>query len=659
MKPEKECMLHQRKLVSSIVSLTLPLSDGLEKVKSVILKLVEVSIGTGTSHLKPQWDTQLKTLLLLVDSLSSTQESPRVLNERTLIDRLNISLRTIPPLKSHLISAQVLISTAKGYNPYLKRSIWEQYPLLLFLIKTVCLGLDLNGSSTSVSPMIRNSLFSMIKTSPSNLQEMSLLKTCLQSLIVSPPKCTLIENTQEALEVEKSRNKKVVATKKTNEEVLYKTKKVKIAFSQQNKSLKLQEYLRDMSDLYNVSWNKGVGLLKSLSKPYVRNRTKYIRKNSSPKKFKKTKEMSKGEKKRISREVQKFKRRPNVIKFKCSTFLSNDELKTLEKQIKNKEFRNQKQVMLCNKLMFTDKNVDRAFRNIKSIIQAQKTKKKWFFDLKIRTRRNNRIVTFNARDYKGLKKKFGCINGLEEIKCEFKFLYIKQEKQWYLLTQEIVVPTSSYSEIPRVCSLDPGVREFQKVFSLNEGCVYTIGTKRDIDKICSLKSEMEKAQVKLKEVSQLSRASVRIDSNDKTMRRKKQKLRRLRDLKATKVSNKRKDAHWKLAAFLTDHWDTIILPEFTTQQMMAKKCKLQKVSRKEMRDWGHYMFKEKLRWMCTKKGKTLVDGKEYYTSKTCCCCLTITNTIGSGKNFKCPSCPNNIDRDINGAINNLLIMVAS
>ncbi len=443
------------------------------------------------------------------------------------------------------------------------------------------------------------------------------------------------------------------------EKVLYKTKKVKIVFSQQNKSLKLQEYLRDMSDLYNVSWNKGVGLLKTLSKPYVRNRTKYIKKNSSPKKFKKlkkTKGMSKGEKKRISREVQKFKRRPKFRKFKCSTFLSNDELKTLEKQIKNKEFRNQKQVTLCNKLMFTDKNVERAFRNIKSIIQAQKTKKKWFFDLKIRTRKNNRIVTFNARDYKGLKKKFGCINGLEEIKGEFKFLYIKQEKQWYLLTQEILVPTICHSEIPRVCSLDPGVREFQKVFSLNEGCVYTVGTNKDIDKICRLKSEMEKAQAKLKE---LSRASVRIDPNDETLRKKKQKLRRLRDMKATKVSNKRKDAHWKLAAFLTDHWDTIILPEFTTQQMMAKKGKLQKVTRKEMRDWGHYMFKEKLRWMCTKKGKTLVDGKEYYTSKTCCCCLTITNTIGSGKNFKCPNCPNNIDRDINGAINNLMIMVAS
>ena len=401
--------------------------------------------------------------------------------------------------------------------------------------------------------MIRNSLFSMIKTSPSNLQEMSLLKTCLQSLIVSLPKCTPTESTPEdpeyrPKEQETPASQNVVVSKRgpkeLDEKTLYKTKKTKMVFSQQNKTLKLQEYLRDMSDLYNVSWNKGVGLLKTLSKPYVRNRAKYIKKKSPPKKIKKlkkTKGMSKGEKKRISREIQKSNRRPKFRKYNCSTFISNDELKALEKQIKNKEFRNQKQVTLCSKLMFTDKNVERAFRNIKSIIKAQKSKKKWFFDLKLRSRKNNRIVTFNARDYKGLKKKFGEFNGLEEINGEFKFLYIKQEKQWYLLTQEILAPiTASASEssfvVPRVCSLDPGVREFQKVFSLNEGCVYTVGTKKDIDKICRLKHEMENAQEKLKKVRTYP---------DPDCRRIKQKLRRLRDMKATKVSNKRKDAHWK------------------------------------------------------------------------------------------------------------------
>jgi transposase len=412
-----------------------------------------------------------------------------------------------------------------------------------------------------------------------------------------------------------------------------------------------------MSDLYNVSWNKGVGLFKSLSKPYTIDRTKWIKKNSKPKKplkIKKTKAISKGEKKRISREIQKSKRRIKFRKFKCSTFVTNDELNTLRNQIKSKEFRNQKQIELCNKLMFNDRTVDCAFFNIKSIIKAQRSKKKWFFDLKVRSRKNNRIVTFNARDYKGIKKNFGCINGLNDISGEFKFLYNKQEKQWYLLTQEAFVPPTTKSEFPMTCSLDPGVREFQKVFSLNEGCVYTVGTKKDIDKISKLKAEMEKAQDKIKKMPYSCGEPIPI------YRRIKQKLQRLRDMKATKVSNKRKDAHWKLASFLTDKFDFIILPDFTTQGMMSKtKSCLGKKSRKEMRDWGHYMFKEKLRWMCIKKNKTLIDGKEYYTSKTCCCCLTLTTKIGSGKKFDCPNCPNNIDRDINGAINNLMIMISN
>ena len=632
---QKECLLHQRKLVNTIVSLTLPLSDGLRRVKLDILKLAEVSSGIGLTHLQPQWTTQLKTLLQLVELLLFTQECPQENRKMTLIDKFNISLRNIPTPKSFLnpalASARVLISTEKGCNPFLKKSLWEQYPLLLFLIKTACLGLDLTFPSGgfNVSPMIQNSLFSMTKTSPSKVPETSLLKTYLQSLTVSLPNCTLTESTQ--------------AEKEAPKEV-YKSKKTKIVFSHQNKTLKLQEYLKDMSELYNESWNKAVRLFEALSVKYKKPKKKTIVKKKPPLKIKKTNCMSKKERQRISREIQQSKKRIMYPKnFKFNTFVPTQELVQLRKEIRNKEYRTQKQVLLCNKLKYNDRTVDSAFTRLQSIIKAQKSKQKYFFNLKFRSRKDNRIVTFNERDYNGLKRTFGCINGLEDIKGEFKFLYNKQCKEWYLITQEKFQPPPNTTLGGRVCSLDPGVREFQKIFSLNEGCVYTAGSRRDILKICKLKKEMEKAQSKLKTCSD---------------RRKRQKLRRLRDLKATKVTNKRKDAHWKLALFMTDNFDTIILPDFKTKSMVRKKgSSLHKSTRKEMRDWGHYMFQEKLKWMCTKKGKTLIQGKEWYTSKTCCCCLTITNAVGSSKDFNCPNCPNNIDRDINGAINNLLIML--
>ena len=85
----------------------------------------------------------------------------------------------------------------------------------------------------------------MAKTNPSNIEESNLLKSCLQSLIVS----------HRPLHPE---NKPLP---------LYKTKKTKIVFSDENKTHGFQEYLRDMSDLYNVSWNKGVGYLKLFLNP--------------------------------------------------------------------------------------------------------------------------------------------------------------------------------------------------------------------------------------------------------------------------------------------------------------------------------------------------------------------------------------------------------
>lgn len=457
----------------------------------------------------------------------------------------------------------------------------------------------------------------MTKTTPLNLQGMNWLKTYLQSLTVSPPKCTPIENTQE-------------------KKIIYKTKKTKVIQSEINKEKNLKEYLRGMSDLYNVSWNKGVNLVRDMSKPDIKNRIRWIQQNRKPKQIKKTKKMTKKQRKMISKEIQRSKRRiqVNTKKLNCSTFIDT---KLLRKKIVNVEYRTSRQLELCSQLKYIDRTLDATFSNINSILKSQRTKKKYLFNLKYRSRKSNRIVTFNQRDYKGFKRSFGEINGIEEMTSEFKFMYDKKLKEWFLLTLEkfevpVINPTN------RVCSLDPGVREFQKIFSLNEGCIYTAGNSNDIQKIVKLKKEMEFLKEK----------SIKCPSK---------KIKRIRDLKSTKVSNKLKDAHWKLSSFLTENYDVIILPEFKTQDMMKKKgSHLSKKTRKEMRDWCHYKFKEKLRWMCTKKNKTLIDGKEYYTSKTCCVCLKL-NDCGGNKEYKCSYCPNNIDRDINGSINNLLIMI--
>ena len=461
-------MLHLKKLVSSIVSLTQLSPDGLRMVKSDTLRLKETSLDTGLTQKMLQ---QLKTILQIIELLSCTEECLQPNKKMILTDKLDISLKSIPTPKSSLTSVQVLISTGNPYNPYLKRSLWEQYPLLLFLIKIVSLGLDLNGLNSSVSPMTRKSLLSMTKTTPLNPQGMNWLKTYLQSLIVSHPKCTPIENTQET-------------------GTLFKTKKTKLKQSEINKEKNLSGYLRGLSDLYNVSWNKGVNLIREMSKPDIKNRIKWIRENRKTTKIKQTKNMTKKQRKMISKTIQKSKRRIHVDtkKLNCSTFIDT---KLLRKKIINVEYRTPKQLELCSQLNYNGRTLETSFSNLNAIMKSQRSKKKYLFNLKYRSRKMNRVVTFNQRDYKGFKKSFGPINGIEEMKNEFKFMYDKKLKEWFLLTLEPTKVSNYNNHTPRVCSLDPGVREFQNIFSLNEGCIYTTGTSNDIKKIVKLKKEME------------------------------------------------------------------------------------------------------------------------------------------------------------------------
>ena len=60
--------------------------------------------------------------------------------------------------------------------------------------------------------------------------------------------------------------------------------------SKVNKENNLSEYLRGLSDLYNVSWNKGVNLVRDMSKSDIKNRIKWIQDNRKTKNIKKKQE---------------------------------------------------------------------------------------------------------------------------------------------------------------------------------------------------------------------------------------------------------------------------------------------------------------------------------------------------------------------------------
>ena len=70
---------------------------------------------------------------------------------------------------------------------------------------------------------------------------------------------------------------------------------------------------------------------------------------------------------------------------------------------------------------------------------------------------------------------------------------------------------------------------------------------------------------------------------------------------------------------------------------------------------SHYQFKEMLRMKLNARGGRLIDCTEEYSSKTCTLCGRINYKLKSEKVYKCTSCPNVMDRDVNAARNIFLM----
>ena len=66
--------------------------------------------------------------------------------------------------------------------------------------------------------------------------------------------------------------------------------------------------------------------------------------------------------------------------------------------------------------------------------------------------------------------------------------------------------------------------------------------------------------------------------------------------------------------------------------------------------YSFHQFKLKLSWLCERENKKLILTEESYTSKTCCLCGEL-NDVGKSELYSCSECKQEIDRDLNGAIN--------
>ena len=150
----------------------------------------------------------------------------------------------------------------------------------------------------------------------------------------------------------------------------------------------------------------------------------------------------------------------------------------------------------------------------------------------------------------------------------------------------------------RLVALDPGVRTFMTF--LGEDYYGWLGNDSNlyIQKLCFRLDKL---------VSKISQAS------SQQKRRFKKAASRLR----CKIKNLIKELHHKIARFLVDNFDVIVLPTFETSQMVSKsRRKLRNKTVRQMLTLSHYEFKTFLKWKAWENSKLVIDCNEAYTSKT-------------------------------------------
>ena len=121
-----------------------------------------------------------------------------------------------------------------------------------------------------------------------------------------------------------------------------------------------------------------------------------------------------------------------------------------------------------------------------------------------------------------------------------------------------------------------------------------------------------------------------------------------------RVANQRRDWHWKLATYLCEKFDVIVLETLNLDGM--KRLWGRKVS-----DLGFYQFVEILKFKCAKHKRLFKQiGQWTSTTKPCSDCGYKNDNLSlNDRQWICPACSSPHDRDINAAINILQAGIAA
>ncbi|MCP4115887.1 MAG: IS200/IS605 family element transposase accessory protein TnpB [Desulfobacteraceae bacterium] len=170
--------------------------------------------------------------------------------------------------------------------------------------------------------------------------------------------------------------------------------------------------------------------------------------------------------------------------------------------------------------------------------------------------------------------------------------------KWWISIPNKRIISRSENQASEIVAIDPGIRTFAAFYSPNLSGKIGEG---DFSQIYRLLIHLDHLY------------SERSKANN---RRRKSLTKAIRRLSA-KIKNLVDELHWKTSRFLCENFSVILLPTFETKEMVRKlKRKIRAKTVRSMLGFGFYRFKQRIKWMAKKLGKTVVDVSEAYTSKT-------------------------------------------
>lgn len=259
------------------------------------------------------------------------------------------------------------------------------------------------------------------------------------------------------------------------------------------------------------------------------------------------------------------------------------------------------------------------------------------------------IKVLDSRILNIYKTKLGSVKVCEDLPDIFTHcrIVMKHNRFFYLC---IPLELEKTENIPfqgkdSIAALDPGERTFQTFYSpvlqgsVGERCrerFYKTFTEADC-----IRSKMDKLKVKLKKARGKDRKAIK--NRVKQLRKKFLSV-------ITKPTRLVKELHSKTALFLCKNFQTILIPEYSSQSMADN---LHETVNRSNQALSHYSFRERLKHTAKRMNRQVHIVPESYTTLTCTKCGHL-NDRNKAEVLTCRGCSLVLNRDIRGSRNILI-----